>query len=58
MYNIHNIYTLINGSYYIVSDREMLRVWEDLSVMYRKDHTTDRSHEYIEVSVMLTVFHQ
>ena len=36
---------------FIVSDREMLRVWEDLSVMYQKDHTTDRSHEYIEVSI-------
>ena len=36
---------------FIVSDREMLRVWEDFSVMYQKDHTADRSHEYIEVSI-------
>ena len=50
---------IINGTYlYAVSDGEMLRVWEDLSVRYQKDHTTDRSLEYIEVRKCITELYQ
>ena len=32
-----------------VSDREMLRMWKDLSEKYKIDYADDYSHEYIEV---------
>ena len=45
------LYTLYTFSF-SVSDREMLRVWKDLSEKYRMDYTDDHSHEHIEVNVI------
>ena len=45
------IFYIHHTLFFLVSDREMLRVWKDLSGKYRMDYADDHSHEHIEVNV-------
>jgi len=37
---------------FIDSDADMLAIWKDMSVKYKSKYSKDRSHEYIEVSLI------
>lgn len=38
------------------SNEDMLAIWEDLSVKYKRNYRADTSHEYIEVRLIVTDF--